>query len=409
MLVDQRSLTEAESAERAERFPVGAAVTFADLQDAGREGVIDHLRETEPVTWLPALGGWLVTAHAPAREALSARTATTVEARQNLVRHSLGTMMLTVDGEEQKRMRKPLEPPFRVQTVADRFAPAIRDLVDELVDDLIAGSGSGEAELGRAFAAPYAVRMAGRALGLALDDVPRIDGFYAAFAGAMVYDGDPEPQRRADDARAELDDLLHAELARSRRTPGTSLTSALAHDSQGLTDDEVVAQLRVVMFGAIETIQASVMSTLLLLLQHPDQCAQVLADPALLDAAGEEARRVIPPVAFVERWTREPITLGGVAIPGAEFVGVSVVGANRDPAVFDDPLAFDLHRPNAQRSLSFSYGPHACLGIHLARLQTSLAVSGILTRLAGLTLAAFDPPEGFAFRRPGTLTVRWSR
>lgn len=407
MLVDQRTLTATEAAQRAERFPVGAAVAFADLEQAGREHVIDQLRETEPVTWLPALGGWLVTGHAPAREALSARTATTVEAEQNLVRHSLGTMMLTVDGEEQKRMRKPLEAPFRVQTVADRFAPAIRDLVDELLDRMVAEP-SGEAELGRAFAAPYAVRMAGRALGLALHDVDRIDGFYAAFAGAMVYDGDPEPQRRADAARAELDELLHAELARSRRHPGDSLTSALAHDSQGLTDDEVVAQLRVVMFGAIETIQASVMSTLLLLLQHPDQCAEVVADPGLLDAAGEEARRVIPPVAFVERWTRQPVTLGGVEIPSAEFVGVSVVGANRDPAVFDDPLAFRVRRPNAQRSLSFSYGPHACLGLHLARLQTSLAVGGILARLPGLSLASFDPPEGFAFRRPATLTVRWS-
>ena len=59
--------------------------------------------------------------------------------------------------------------------------------------------------------------MAGRMLGLSLGDVARIDGFYAAFAGAMVYDGNPEPQRLADAARAELNDILHAELHRSRK------------------------------------------------------------------------------------------------------------------------------------------------------------------------------------------------
>lgn len=407
-LIDQRELTPDEDRQRRERFPAGAAVTFDDLQVAGRETVIDELRDREPVSWVPALGGWLVTSRVAARETLSAGVAVTVEANQNLVRASLGRMMLTVDGAEHDRMRKPLEGPFRVSTVEGTFGGVIAALVDELLDDLVSQQGV-EFEFGETFAAPFAVRMAGQALGLPLTDVRRISGFYSAFAGAMVYDGDPEPQRLADRARDELNELLHGELEVSRDTPTRSLTSMLAFESQGLTDDEIVAQLRVVMFGAIETIQASVMSTLLLLLQHEDQLAAGKADPSLLIRAGEEARRLIPPVAFVERWTRDSVTIEGVDIPANEFVGVSVLGANRDPATFVSPLEFDVHRRNSSKALSFSFGPHACLGLHMARLQTTIALRRILERLSGLELVSFDAPAGFAFRRPATMHLGWNR
>lgn len=405
-LVDQVEISHAEDTARRERFPRGAAVTFEDLEQAGREHVIDDLREREPVSWVPALGGWLVTSREAARQALHPRTSTTVEAEQNLVRASLGTMMLTVDGTEHARMRTALDAPFRVKEVEERFGAPIRSLVDDLIDDLRKRP-EAEPELGKGFAAPFAVRMAGQALGLSLEDVPLIDGCYADFAAAMVYDGNPEPVLRAEAARAELNTLLLDELARCRRTPDRSLTSALAADSRGLTDDEIVAQLRVVMFGAIETIQASVMNTVLLLLTHPDQLELVRAEPGLLDGAVAEAIRVVPPVAFIERWTREAVRIGEVDIPAAEFVGVSVVGANRDPATFPQPELFDCRRANAARALSFSFGIHACLGLHLARLQTVLAVGGLLDRLPGLTLVSHEPPSGFAFRRPATMHLAW--
>lgn len=396
--VDQAEVTEAEDALRQDRFPCGATVTFDDLERAGREHVIDELREREPVTWLPALGGWLVTSRAAARQVLHPRTATTVEAKQNLVRASLGTMMLTVDGDEHARMRTALDAPFRVRAVEERFGSAVTALADELVEDLVPG-----AEFGQAFAAPFAVRMAGQALGLSLDDVPLIDGFYAAFAEAMVYDGNPEPQRHADAARESLNRLLLDELERCRRTPDGSLTSVLAQTDRGLTDDEIVAQLRVVMFGGIETIQASVMNTLLLLLLHPEQLAAVRADRELLSGAVEEAIRLIPPVAFIERWTRETVTIGDVDIPAHEFVGISVLAANRDPATFEDPASFDVRRANANQALSFSFGIHACLGLHLARLQTVIALDRILDAFPNLALGDYDPPEGFAFRKPARL------
>jgi hypothetical protein len=149
------------------------------------------------------------------------------------------------------------------------------------------------------------------------------------------------------------------------------------------------------------------MNTLLLLLRHPEALAAVRADPALLGPAAEEARRLIPPVTFVERWTRETTTVAGVEIPPGEFIGVSVLGTNRDPATFTRPLEYDLHRPNTSRALTFSFGPHACLGLHLARLQTTIALRRLLDRLPGLSLGELEEPAGFAFRRPATMQVTW--
>jgi cytochrome P450 len=174
-----------------------------------------------------------------------------------------------------------------------------------------------------------------------------------------------------------------------------------------MSDEEIVAQLRVILFGAIETVESTIANAVLLLLQHPDQRAILHHDPGFAGNAIEEGMRVIPPVAFIERWTAAPVTLGGVELGPGEFVGVSVVAANRDPAVFADPLRFDLRRANARHGLGFSFGVHHCIGVHLARLETLVAVRGLLERLPGLELVGCEEPGGFAFRKPARLDVRW--
>lgn len=392
-MLDQVVVSESEDAQRRQAFPAGAAVTLADLEEAGREHVLDELREREPVTWLPALGGWLITAREPARQILLPKSGATVEAEQNMVRASLGRMMLTVDGEEHERYRQPFEVPFRARESERLFGDSIRAYARELISRIDARSAREGVELTEAFAAPFAVGVAAQVIGLPLDDVRRIDGFYSAFAAAMEYTGDPEPLQRAEAARAELTALL---------LEGQSQVV----EASDLTPEEVAAQLRVVMFGAIETIQASVLTTLMLLLQHPESMAQVRADRSLLAGAVDEAIRWMPPVAFMERWTREPVTLAGVEIGEREFVGVSVIAANRDPSVFAEPLRFDIHRSNARHGLSFSSGEHHCLGVHLARMQTVIALEEMLEAWPSIDLVSVTPPSGFAFRRPADMVVR---
>jgi cytochrome P450 len=404
-LVPQVVLDEPEDARRRERFPVGAAIEFADLEEDWRVGALDRLREAEPVSWVPALGGWLVTSYPLARNVLARTGDFTVWAEPNLVRASLGVMMLTSDSPEHERQRLPFDEPFRRRPVHERFEGRVAARVESLLAEL---EPRGSCELASDFAAPFAIGVAGDILGLSLDDVPKIDGFYDAFAGAMVYDGDPEPQRRADVARAALNGILHGELARVRSEPDGSITSAVATDPDtALADEEIVAQLRVILFGAIETVESMVVNAVLLLLEHPDERGAVRADPGLVANAVEEGMRLIPPVAFIERWTLVPTVLGEVGLGRGEFVGVSTLASNRDPEVFDDPARFDVRRENARHHLAFSFGVHHCLGFNMARLQGPIAVRAILDRLTGLELVGRPEPHGFAFRRPPELHLRW--
>jgi cytochrome P450 len=403
--IAQAEVDAAEDEARRQRFPLGASIEFADLEEHGRAAALDRLRESEPVSWIPALGGWLVTDHALARDVLGRKSDFTVWAEPNLVRASLGVMMLTSDPPEHDRQRLPFDEPFRMRAVRERFEAPVTARVDRLLREL---APRGECELGRDFAAPFAIGVAGDILGLSLDDVPKIQGFYEAFAGAMTYDGDPEPQRRADAARAAFSEILQAELDRARAEPDGSITSAVANDpATGLEDAEIVAQLRVILFGAIETIESMVMNAVLLLLQHPDELRAVRAEPELLPNAIEEGMRLIPPVAFIERWTSRPASISEVELGVGEFVGMSTLAAGRDPAVFPDPLRFDVRRENARHHLAFSFGVHHCLGFNMARLQGAIAVRALLERLDGLELVSAPEPHGFAFRRPPELRLRW--
>jgi cytochrome P450 len=312
---------------------------------------------------------------------------------------------MTTDAEAHDRQRLPFDEPFRMREVRKRFEAPVEARVDRLLTELLP---RGACELASDFAAPFAIGVAGDILGLPLDDVPKIRGFYDAFAGAMVYDGDPEPQRRADAARAALDEILLGELARVRAEPDASVTSAIAtHPAVDLTDEEIAAQLRVILFGAIETVESMVLNSVLLLLKHPDQLAAVRAEPELLPNAIEEAMRLIPPVAFIERWTSTPTTLGNVELDRGEFVGVSTLAAGRDPEVFEDPLRFDVRRENARHHLAFSFGRHHCLGFNMARLQGAIALRALLDGLPGLELVEAPGPTGFAFRKSAKLHLRW--
>ena len=404
-LVPQIAIDEAEDAARRASFPAGAAIEFADLELDSRVGALDDLRATEPISWVPALGGWLVTSHALARELLSRRDDFTVWAEPNLVRASLGVMMLTTDGDDHQRQRRPFEEPFGVRPVRARFAEPVQQRIDGLLGEL---APRGSCELVEEFAAPFAIGVAGDVLGLSLDDVARVQEFYEAFAGAMVYDGDPEPQRRADAARAQLNAILLEEVERSRTRPGNSITSAVANDpARGLSDEEIVAQLRVILFGAIETVESTLANAVLLLLQNPGQLAILRSEPGVAGNAIEEGMRLIPPVAFIERWSAVPCALGGVALGTGEFLGLSTVAANRDPAVFAAPERFDVRRGNARHHLTLSHGQHHCLGFNLGRMQCQAAVTAIFERLPGLEIAHAPEPTGFAFRRPATLDLRW--
>ncbi len=187
-----------------------------------------------------------------------------------------------------------------------------------------------------------------------------------------------------------------------------SLLAAVAGDGS-LDDAELAANVGVLMFGAIETSEGMTANLLLHLLSHPEHLDLVTADPDIIPKAVEESLRLEPAAAVVDRYATRDIDLGDASIMVGDPVTVSLAGANRDPDTFEDPDRFDVLRENARVHISFVPGPHTCLGMHLARLETIAAIEAVVERLPGIRLddSRSSPPRGLVFRKPSSVVATW--
>jgi cytochrome P450 len=386
---------------RAASFPIGAAARLADLE-LDPHPLLARLREQEPVSWLPALDGWLVTRRDLAMRAMRDSETFTVDDPRFSTGRVVGPSMLNLDGGRHGRHRDPFARPFRLDAVRERFTEAVESETERLIDAL---EPDGRAELRRSFAGPLAASVVAFALGLEGADTTAMLGWYDGIVAAVteVTSGRPVP-----DSGAEAVAALRASVEPSLdRDPGASLVAAAASEAGGLTRDEVVSNVAVLMFGGIETTEGMISNAVLHLLSHPDQLALVEDDRTLLPNAIEESLRLEPAAAVVDRYATRDVSFGDAPIEAGELVTISIAGANRDPAVFPAPDRFDVRRENASRHIAFAHGPHVCIGMHLARLEAHTAVGRLLDRLPGLRLDAAATPRGLVFRKPPELRVVW--
>jgi cytochrome P450 len=179
--------------------------------------------------------------------------------------------------------------------------------------------------------------------------------------------------------------------------------------SGDLTREEAVSNAAILMFGGIETTDAMIALAVLHLLDTPEAVDLVRAGRATIANAVEESLRLEPAASVIDRYATRDVELGGVPIAAGDLVRLSLSAANRDPAFFTDPDRFDVLRDNARHHVAFAHGPHVCLGMHLARLETHVALAALLDRLPGLRLDTAFTAEtrGLVFRKPSAVHVLW--
>jgi cytochrome P450 len=421
-----------EPAAGPDAFPLGAAVALADL-DADPHPVLAGLRAREPVSWLPALGGWLVTSRELALRVLRDSAVFTVDDPRFSTARVVGPSMLSLDGAEHSRHRGPFTYGFSHREVRSRLAGYVTAEADRLVNGLrlagtadrpLAGTAgvrlAGTADLRPGLAAPLAAAVMAQALGLSQADPGTLLAWYGAIVAA-VSDLAGAPGSPVSPAGAGAFRLLDASLREviGAAGRGRSLLADAAHGAMAgtgaaraaagdLSAGEVVSNAAVLLFGGIETTEGMISNVILHLLSHPAQLALVRADPGLIPAAVEESLRLEPAAAVVDRYATRDTRIGAAAIRRGDLVTVSLAGAGRDPAVFEAPDSFDVRRPNARAHLAFAHGPHFCLGADLARLEAQAALRAVL-RLPGLRLDPDRPssPRGLVFRKPPSLHIRW--
>jgi cytochrome P450 len=315
----------------------------------------------------------------------------------------MGHTILEMDEPEHHTYRGIVQQAFSRKTMERWEVEAIGPIVDEHIDVF---AGRGRAELVRELTFPFPVRVIARLLGLPREDLAQ----FHRWAVELISVGFDLERGMA--ASRALGEYFGGVLAARRRDPADDLMSLLARaelDGQQLTDDEIFAFLRLLLPAGAETTYRSSSNLLCGLLTHPDQLDALRADRNLMAQAIEEGLRWEPPLLTIIRTATRDTEVEGVPVRAGSMIVVNMGSANHDERYWTDPEAFDIFRP-ARQHVAFAFGPHMCLGMHLARMETRVVLERLFDRLPGLRLDPdADAPyiTGMTFRAPAALPVVW--
>ncbi|MSO78651.1 MAG: cytochrome P450 [Acidimicrobiia bacterium] len=313
----------------------------------------------------------------------------------------MGHSILEMDEPEHHQYRSLVQQAFTRKAMerweADIVGPTVAENIDKFVD-------RGTADLVRELFFPFPVQVIAAMLGLPVDDLPQ---FHAKAVELISIISDID---RGLIASQWLYDYFTSVITDRRANPQDDVISVLVDaelDGVRLTDEEIIAFLRLLLPAGAETTYRSSSNLMFGLLTNPEQLDALRANRDLMPQAIEEGLRWEPPLTSIGRTASRDMEVEGVTIPAGSPVQVCMASANRDPARWDRPDDFDMFR-DQQQHMAFAFGPHMCLGLHLARMETTVVINALLDRLPNLRL---DPDaedvhiSGLAFRAPNHLPV----
>lgn len=329
---------------------------------------------------------------------------------------AVDNMLLTaMDGEEHDKFRATLQKPFMRSEIRKLIDTLIRPVVvEEFVAKL---RPAGKADLLRQFALPFPIRAMYVYFGFPHDE--DLLGNLASWAIQVVAapQADPElakitiPQSMVA-GQSMFDTLLPiVEAYRARgemRADILGYMMQVEHEGKRFTDTEIAAFVRMLLLAAGETTTRSFANMMVQLLENPDVLDEVRRDRTLIPKAVMETMRRDPTAGAVARVAARDLEVGGQAIPKGTAVLLSIASANRDPETYEDPDRLWLKRP-MRPLLSFGFGPHMCMGMHMALAEIEVALDAMLD----LPNLRFDPAyphpqiRGLNMRGPDAIHVLW--
>ena len=276
--------------------------------------------------------------------------------------------------------------------------PALHALVGRLLDAMQHG---GPVDLIEEFAAAIPVEVIGTLLDVPTDERGPLRAWSLAILGALEPVPTTAQLQAGNDAVTEFIVYLRSLVVRRRQNPGDPerdvLTRLIRGDANGdtLSEAELLHNCIFLLNAGHETTTNLIGNALVLLHDHPDQRARLLADPASIKPCIEEVLRLESSNQLGNRQTTAPVTIQGTALPAGAQLALCIGAANRDPAHFPDPDRFDIVRlPN--RHLAFAAGPHQCVGMSLARLEGTVAIAAFVARFPDYRLSAAPERGGRA-------------
>lgn len=309
------------------------------------------------------------------------------------------TGLLGLDPPHHRAYRRTVQPRFQMN---DALTWWRHRTIDSIIARLIERLSKGErAELNIDYCARIPVHTITTALGLSGEEAL---GFRHAYLNSTSASRSVTPEDRARNS-ALVESILRGLVEARRRERADDLVSSMVDatlrlpgkEPRPLTDDEIITHAKLIMVAGGGTSWRQLGITLFALLTHPDQFAEVKADRALLDAAIEEGLRWEPTAPYHYRWVAEDTEFYGQHLRAGDVLELGLGPANRDPARWDDPDAYDIHRP-LKTNTAFGLGTHRCLGMNVARVEMTLGITALIEAFPNLRL---DPEAPAPFLTGG--------
>jgi cytochrome P450 len=359
------------------------------------------LREAGPLARVVLPGGvpcYAVTRHAEARQLLTdARLVKDINVWGAWQRGEIpadwpliglanpGRSMLTVDGEDHRRLRTLVAQALTVRRV-ERLRERIEKLTAASLERLAAHDPNQQIDLKAEFAYPLPMAVVSDLMGVDEADHPRLKSLFEKFFSTQT------PPAEVPQMIADLGELFSKIVESKRANPGDDLTSALLEASENgdhLTTEEITSTLQLMIAAGHETTISLIVNAVVALQSHPEQRALVLSGEVPWENVIEETLRWSTPTSHVLiRFAAEDIEVGDTVLPQGEGLIVSFGAIGRDELAHGETAgAFDITRTSANRHISFGHGPHVCPGAALSRLEAGVALPALYARFPQLELA----------------------
>jgi cytochrome P450 len=313
--------------------------------------------------------------------------------------------LVSVDGAEHKALRSVVFPAMTPQAIK-RMEADVRAIARTYAQDMI--ERAPECDFAEDVSFWYPLRIIMTVLGVPQED----EKYLMRLTQELFSPGDPELNRtKAEVTPAEALQLLvqtnadlevyFAEVTKRFRTcpDETKVNSLIANatiDGAYLTHRQIMGYYIIAATAGHDTTSNTTAGALWALAERPDLLKRLQADPSLMGQFVDESIRWVTPVKHFMRTAVEDTEFRGEAIKAGEWLMLPYQSANRDEEAFVDPFAFDIDRkPN--RHVAFGYGPHVCVGQHLARMEMRLLWEALLPRLSSLELSGTPERTRSAF------------
>jgi cytochrome P450 len=303
---------------------------------------------------------------------------------------SVMNSMLSMGGTQHRRYRALVQPSFVPAKAEWWITNWINRTVHSLIDNF---ADTGRAELNVDFAAAIPVLTITGSFGVAVEQALVIRQSLGN-PDAVIEILSPIVDAR----RAKPQDDLISVLVEAEYTDEDGVSHALS-------DPEIYSFAMLLLAAGSGTTWKQMGITLTALLQRPDVLAAVRDDRQLLRPAIEESLRWMPTDPMFSRWVTRDIDFHGVHLPAGSVLHICLGAANRDPARWDRPDEYDIHRP-PKPTLAFGSGPHICIGMHVARAEMAVGIGALLDRLPNLRLAPdAEPPQFIGMYERGATEI----